>query len=773
MKTHTATGTAIALVGNPNAGKTTLFNALTGARQRVGNWPGVTVEKIEGTLSEHHREHRVVDLPGIYSLDATSEDERIARSYILGHRDHLFINVVDAANLERNLYLTAQILELGVPMLLVLTMSDLAERHGIEIDAAHLGQHLGVPVIAIDGTRDRDLVRLRHAVIAQLSGPVQANACIRYPEAVESAITAIEPRVGTVAGALEAPARWIATKVLEGDREIGRLLESAHVFEPGEQDRLITALEGRAHEESDILFADARFGFVHGIAEDVMRRRATRESRTERIDRVVMHPLAGIPVFLAVMYSVFWTTIALGGAFIDFFDIVGGLFFVEGPRAALAALGAPSWLTLIIADGIGTGLQTVATFVPIIFAMFFMLAILENSGYMARAAFVTDRVMRKIGLPGKSFVPLMVGFGCTVPAIISTRALESRKDRLMTVFIAPFMSCGARLPVYALFAAAFFPGYPGLVVFSLYLAGIAVAVLTGLLLKHTLFPGDASHLVMELPPYHTPRIIGTVRQTWARMRSFVKNAGVTIATAVAILSVLNAVPYPGGEGDSVLARVGKFATPVFSSIGIESDNWPATVGLVSGLFAKEAIVGTLNSLYSQQAGVLRGAASEADAPADAPADAAVADSGSGDGSAPLRAWLASVPAGVGEALASVWSGVRSPGFGLSGEHGSTTRDLSRLRTYFTPSAAYAYLLFVLLYLPCLAAFGAAWGELGRRYGSLLGVHLLAVAWSLSTLVYQLLEGHSVVLISVALAVLGLLYLLFATAGRHGLELREA
>lgn len=755
MKTHTATGTTIALVGNPNAGKTTLFNALTGARQRVGNWPGVTVEKIEGTLSEHNHHHRVVDLPGIYSLDATSEDERVARSFILGHRDHLFVNVVDSANVERNLYLTAQILELGVPMLLVLTMSDLAGRQGIEIDAAHLGTHLGVPVIVIDGTRDRDLARLRHAVIAQVTDPVQASTCIRYPEAVERAIAAVQTRVEPVAEALEAPARWIATKVLEGDREIGALLESARIFDAEEQNRVIAALEEESREDSDILFADARFGFIHGIAEDVMRRRATRESRTERIDRVVMHPLAGIPVFLAVMYAVFWTTIALGGAFIGFFEILGGLIFVEGPRAALAAVDAPSWLTLILADGIGTGLQTVATFIPIIFAMFFMLAILENSGYMARAAFVTDRVMRKIGLPGKSFVPLMVGFGCTVPAIISTRALESRKDRLMTVFIAPFMSCGARLPVYALFAAAFFPGHPGLVVFSLYLAGIGVAVLTGLLLKNTLFPGDASHLVMELPPYHTPRILGTVRQTWARMRSFVKNAGVTIATAVALLSVFNALPYPGAENESVLARVGKFATPVFSSIGIESDNWPATVGLVSGLFAKEAIVGTLNSLYSQQVGVLSGSPAAETTPA------------------PLRDWFSSIPAGIAEAFVSVWRGVRSPGFGLDSEHGSTTRDLSQLRRYFTPSAAYSYLLFVLLYLPCLAAFGAAWGELGPRYGSLLGVHLLAVAWSLSTLVYQLLEGHNPLLIATALAMLGLLYLLFAAAGRHGLELREA
>jgi ferrous iron transport protein B len=402
---------------------------------------------------------------------------------------------------------------------------------------------------------------------------------------------------------------------------------------------------------------------------------------------------------------------------------------------------------------------------------------------MARAAFVMDRVMRWIGLPGKSFVPLLVGFGCTVPAIISTRTLESRKDRLMTVFIAPLMSCGARLPVYALFAAAFFPDSAGLVVFSLYLAGVVMAVLTGLLLKHTLFPGEASHLVMELPPYHRPRLRSTLIYTWTRMRGFVRNAGATIAVAVAILGILNAVTWPGADRDSVLARTGKVATPIFSSIGIQEDNWPATVGLFTGLFAKEAIVGTLNSLYSQ-------AARQAD---ETPADAATADgvaetagnavTGTGgtvsaaDGTGwnpavtPLLEWGGSLPATFGTAAGSLLAGLREPGTGLSTEHGATMTDIDRLNEFFTPASAYAYLLFVLLYLPCLAAFGAALKELGPRYGWMLGIYLVAVAWAVATLFYQIVEGHQFGYILGGIGVVAGLILMFVIAGHRNLEVR--
>ncbi|MFW5643062.1 MAG: ferrous iron transport protein B [Alkalispirochaeta sp.] len=788
MKRTTDRDLEICLVGNPNSGKTTIFNTLTGAHQRVGNWPGVTVEVVEGTFEHHDHRSRMVDLPGIYSLHVSSEDERVARDYLLSRRESVVVNILDATNLERNLYLTAQLRELGVPMVVVMTMADLAERKGIRVDVEHLSHHLGVPVLLVDATSDRDMRRVRHALAALHDIEAVPPARVAYPEALEAQITMWEAQVAPLAAELSVAPRWLALKALEGDRSLQERLDANGLLPLGEVAAKRSHLESVLGEELDIVIADARFGFVHGITRDVVRRRVNPESVTERVDRIVLHPVLGIPVFFFVMYAVFWVTIALGGAAIDLFDIIAGAIFVEGTRAVLLSLGAPGWMELFLADGIGAGLQTVATFVPIIFAMFFMLSLLENSGYMARAAFVMDRVMRWIGLPGKSFVPLLVGFGCTVPAIISTRTLENRKDRMMTVFIAPLMSCGARLPVYALFAAAFFPRAAGLVVFSLYLAGIVVAVLTGLLLKHTLFPGEASHLVMELPPYHAPNFRSTVIYTWTRMRSFVTNAGTTIAVAVAILGILNSVTWPGDDSETILSRTGKAATPMFASIGIESDNWPATVGLFTGLFAKEAIVGTLNSLYSQ-AERQRGAGNTGDAPAtgdgvSADGEALLEtqpvgepDRGRADGglfsAAPLGAWAQEFPARLSAAARSLVTGLRNPGFGLSSEHGATMSDIDRLREFFGPVSAYSYLLFVLLYLPCLAAFGAALKELGPAYGWLLGIYLVAVAWSVATLFYQFAAGHHVGYIIAAFGVIFGLVATFVVAGQRNLEIRRA
>jgi len=756
----------ICLVGNPNSGKTSLFNRLTGANQRVGNWPGVTVEVVEGVFHEGDFHTTVVDLPGIYSLKATSEDERVARDYLLSRRESIVVNVLDATNLERNLYLTVQLLELGVPMVVVLTMGDLARHDGIEIDEKHLSHHLGAPVFLVDATCDTDVARVRRALVRQEEYIASHTKTLSYPEPVEAVLSRWEQPLGGLAEEMDVPPRWLALKILEGDDSLAHQASADRIqtngqLTPGQVETTSRELSDELGEALDIVIADSRFGFVHGVTQDVVKRRINPETVTERVDRVVLHPVLGIPIFLLVMYSVFWVTIALGGAAIDFFDIIAGAFFVQGTRAVLLSLNAPAWLILVLADGLGVGMQTVATFVPIIFAMFFMLAILENSGYMARAAFVMDRVMRWIGLPGKSFVPLMVGFGCTVPAIISTRTLESRKDRMMTVFIAPLMSCGARLPVYALFAAAFFPNAAGLVVFSLYLAGIVVAVLTGILLKLTIFPGEASHLVMELPPYHRPKLRNTIIYTWTRMRSFVRNAGATIAVAVALLAVLNAVPWPGRPSDSILARTGKIATPLFGSIGIEEDNWPATVGLFTGLFAKEAIVGTLNSLYSQVESEEQALQAERDIALGTARDVDRTLS-----MKPLVTWGRALPGEVVMAGQSLVSGLREPGFGLSTENGGTVGDIYRLRSFFSPVSAYAYLLFVLLYLPCLAAFAAALKELGPRLGWLLGFYLTAVAWSVSTLFYQLAAGGSTGYTAAAVAVLVGIVLVFRLMGRQ-------
>lgn len=792
----------IAVVGNPNSGKTTIFNGLTASRQRVGNWPGVTVEKKQGrmiieapslsmVMGSHHggvptatREKTrgapighgegqtprnnmhldVIDLPGIYSLSAGSEDEIVARDFILSRQYDLVVSIVDAANLERNLYLTLQLIEMKVPVLVVLNMMDRAEAQGITVDPEHLATHLGCLVVPAVATSKDGIVAIRRAVEAALVEPTVASISILYPEAVEGVIDEWRPILEPVAQSIGVPARYIAVRLLEGDEYIEKRVEENGSLSRNDIDTVASRISKELREELDIVIADGRYGFIHGVSRDVIDRKLSRETITEKIDNVVMHRWLGVPIFLGAMYLVFWATIALGGAFIDFFDIFFGTIFVGGLGTVLESIGSPVWLTRILADGVGAGIQTVATFIPIIFMMFFMLSLLEDSGYMARAAFVMDRVMRLVGLPGKSFVPMLVGFGCTVPAISGTRTLETKKDRFMTIFMAPFMSCGARLPVYALFAAALFPGRSGLVVFSLYVSGIVLAVLTGILLKHTLFGSEYSHFVMELPTYHPPRLFSIVRSAGQRLLVFVKRAGITITMVVTVLALLNSLGTDGSFGNedsenSVLSSIGRTVTPVFTPMGIEEDNWPATVGLFTGLFAKEAIVGTLSSLYAVNEG-----ASETGETAER------FDLWGGIGEA-----FATIP----ENLAGVLSALTDPfGFGLiSDDQGFVAGELEvdnslfdRMRSQFTAPGAYAYLLFVLIYFPCVAALGAAINEMGPGYGWLLAGYLTLLAWAVATIVYQVGSGPQIVPLGIAVGLLVAIVALFAALGRKSREL---
>ncbi len=564
------TASVIALVGNPNCGKTTLFNALTGARQRVGNWPGVTVEKKTGQFEHAGATIEIVDLPGTYTLGSPDAegalDERIAQSFLAGGSARLIVNIVDASNLERNLYLTTQLLEMHLPVVVALNMMDVARDRQIRIEADRLAQRLGCPVVPIVAARKQGIEALKD-VVAAAAGAPQPNAHdLAYPAAIEQA-------VGELAPLLDAPEerrRWLALRLLEGDAEALRLA-------PAEAAARLPALAARieedADEEPDILIAAGRYAWVHGVVASVLTRTGeVGRNVSDRIDRVVLNRALGIPIFLAVMYAMFMVTINIGGAFIDFFDGLFGTIFVDGFGALLAWLGSPDWLTALLADGVGGGIQTVATFIPIIGCLFLFLSALEDSGYMARAAFVMDRFMRTVGLPGKSFVPLIVGFGCNVPAIMAARTLENQRDRTMTIVMAPFMSCGARLPVYALFAAAFFPIGGQNLVFGLYLLGIAAAVLTGLALKRTLLQGETSPFIMELPPYHLPAIGNVLIRTWDRLKGFVVRAGRVIVGVVVVIAFLNSWGSDGSFGNqdsdtSVLASIGKTMVPVFAPDG--------------------------------------------------------------------------------------------------------------------------------------------------------------------------------------------------------------
>ncbi|OAN54580.1 ferrous iron transporter B [Paramagnetospirillum marisnigri] len=725
----------VAVVGNPNCGKTTLFNVLTGSTQQVGNWPGVTVEKKLGTYRLDGEAYDLVDLPGIYmigGLSKGSEDERVSRDYILSGEPEVVVNIVDAYNLERNLYLTSQLLEMRVPMVVAVNMMDLAEKTGIRIDIDALSKTLDCPVVPIIASRRKGVAELKSAIAAACKARRVPQVQPVHADAVEDARAALAPVMAKPAAARKVDAGWVALKLVEGDSFAEALAAGTLDVEIECQRQ---AIEDSCGEEADIIIADGRYSFIATVMAACFHQpRNISLALTRRIDTVVLNRFLGVPVFLFAMYLMFLFTIKVGGAFVDFFGQSAEALFMDGVGQGLEALGLPQWLVVLVATGMGSGIKTVATFIPIIGSLFLFLSFLEDSGYMARAAFVMDRAMRAIGLPGKSFVPLIVGFGCNVPAIMATRTLESRRDRVLTILMAPFMSCGARLPVYALFAAAFFAENGQNVVFALYLLGTAFAVLTGLVLKLTLLRGEASPFVMELPPYHLPTLRTVVLQAWQRLREFVFRAGQIIVPIVTVLAFFSALGTDGSFGkensrDSVLAAVSQAITPVFYPIGLTDENWPAAVGLFTGIFAKEAVVGSLNSLYAQAS------AEDGTAPA-----AAVDRLGLGD---KLAAAAATVPAKFAKIAESLGDplGLNVSYIGDAAEAATELKVqggvFGAMTSRFDGAAgAFAYMVLILLYTPCVASMGAIRHEAGLGWTCFAAAWTTSLGYMTSVAVYQ-------------------------------------
>ena len=711
---------SLVTVGNPNSGKTSLFNALTGARQQVGNWSGVTVDKKMGAFRAGDHECKLMDLPGIYSLagEDGSLDEQIASRFALGQQPDLVLNVIDAANLERSLYLTLQLRELGLPMVVVLNKMDILQKRREVIDEALLAEALGCPVVALCAHNRQQVADFKRRIPA-LTGQHQPALRLDYGQPLEQDLAELE----TLLAPHHLSARGRALRLLEEDEAMEETLL------PG-QGAAAANLVARAHQTQDVdlQLADVRYGYIHHWGSQVREHKGKLTlAQSEWLDRALLNRWIGIPFFLLVMYLMFLFAINVGSAFIDFFDIMGGALFVDGVHHVLGLIQAPDWLGAIVADGFGVGLQTVATFIPVIGCLYLFLAVLESSGYLARAAFVVDALMRRLGLPGKAFVPMLMGFGCTVPSVMATRTLNSERERLMTSAMAPFMSCGARLPVYALFAVAFFPASGQNLVFGLYLIGILVAVLTGLLLRSTLLPGKSDAMVMEMPDYEWPRPIDVGIKTWQKLKSFVLGAGKTIVLVVAVLSVLNSLGTDGSFGhqdqeSSVLSKLSQAVTPVLHPIGVRDDNWQATVGIVTGIFAKEAVVGTLNSLYAGGAGEEEEGTFSLVASFHEAIDAVAANLAAIDPADPMGIQVGELDdrqaaAAAQEVDVSTYGNMQSHFDGAAG--------------------AFAYLLFVLLYMPCAAAMGALVRETGRQWALLTAAWCNYMAFLCATLFYQL------------------------------------
>jgi len=725
----------IGVVGNPNSGKTTLFNLLTGSNQHVGNWPGVTVEQKTGEYTFEDKLISVVDLPGTYSLEAADEqvslDEKVARDYVASKQADLIINIVDASNIERNLYLTSQLIEMRVPIVLVLNMMDIVKQRGIKIDCEFLAKQLSCPVIPLTASNKNGLIPLQSVIDKAVVDRQIPELKIEYAAAFELAISQLIPSVELQAKESGCDLRWLALRLLEDDTLAIKIAGN----EVSEQvQKLQQSVESETEDEIDILAADARYSFVNKLTKHtVCRLNEVSRLTSDKIDHIVLNRFLGIPIFLLVMYAMFMFTINIGSAFIDFFDRAVGAILVDGFTLILTAIDFPEWLIVLLANGVGGGIQVVATFIPIVGFLFMFLSALEDSGYMSRAAFVMDRFMLMIGLPGKSFVPMIVGFGCNVPAIMATRTLDNKRDRILTNLMNPFMSCGARLPVYALFAAAFFPVGGQNLVFGLYLLGIVVAVLTGLIMRHTLFKGEASPFIMELPTYHMPTIKGVYIKTWDRLKSFIFNAGKVIVPMVLVLNFLNALGTDGSFGQensqkSVLSEIGRSLTPAFKPMGIEPDNWPATVGIFTGVLAKEAVVGTLNALYSQISATEN---QQLDLGAEFDLKQALFDA------------LATIP----QNLIAVADNILDP-LGLNvgdlssldsaaAEQEVTTSTFVAMQASFDGQVgAFAYLLFILLYAPCVAATTAIYKETNTAWTIFVLFWTTGLAYMTATIFYQ-------------------------------------
>jgi ferrous iron transport protein B len=580
----------VALAGNPNSGKTTVFNNLTGARQHVGNWPGVTVEKKDGYSNFKGHSLKVVDLPGVYSLTAYSLDEVIARNYIIDEKPDVVVDIVDASNLERNLYLTVQLLEMQANLVIALNIMDVAESRGYEVDVDGLSHLLGTPVIPMVAARGQGTRKLLQALVDIAEGSKKVGGLrLQYGHDVEAEIAKLEKLVAGSSIARTYSPRWLAVKLLEEDREIVRKIRQEL---DGEQvirsrDESLAHLRKVHGDDAGTLIASARYGFISGLMKDVLKKPAVeRITATDRIDRLMLNRWLGIPFFLAILFGVFQFTFVVSEPLIQWIDT--GLGWLEGQVAGIS----PAWLSSLIADGIIGGVGSVLSFVPVIFLLYLALSVLEDSGYMARAAFVMDRLMHKIGLHGRSFVALMLGFGCSVAAIMSCRTIDNPKDRLVTILVIPLMSCGGRLPIYAFFAAAFFTAHQGLVVFSMYAIGVVLAIILAWVFRKRLVAGESGHFVMELPAYHLPTIPSVLAHTWERGWAFLSRAGTIIFGAVVLIWFLN---YFG-----TLEYIGRAVAPVFLPAGF--GQWQAAVALIFGVLAKETVVGTFGALFAGATG---------------------------------------------------------------------------------------------------------------------------------------------------------------------------
>ena len=697
----------IALAGNPNSGKTTLFNALTGSNQFVGNWPGVTVEKKEGKL-KGHKDVIIMDLPGIYSLSPYTLEEVVARNYLIGERPDAIINIVDGTNIERNLYLSTQIMELGIPVVMAVNMMDILEKTGDKIYVDKLSRKLGCEVVEISALKGTGIQKAAEKAVALAQKKAVANPVHTFSQEAEEIITAVEDKLGN--SVPEEQKRFFAIKLLEKDDKIQSRMKTVP-----DVSAEIQMLEKAFDDDTESIITNERYVYISSIiGECVTKSNKEKLTTSDKIDRIVTNRWLALPIFALVMFVVYYVSVTTVGDWLTGWtnDTLFGEWIVPGAQSFFEGIGCADWLTGLIVDGIISGVGAVLGFVPQMLVLFLFLAFLESCGYMARVAFIMDRIFRKFGLSGKSFIPMLIGSGCGVPGIMASRTIENDRDRKMTIMTTTFVPCGAKLPIIALIAGAFFDN-AGWVSWSAYFVGVAAIVCSGIILKKTkMFAGDPAPFVMELPAYHWPTVSNVLRSMWERGWSFIKKAGTIILLSTIVLWFLMSFGWTeGGFGmleaeqlnESILARIGSAIAWIFAPLGWTQagEGWKMAVAAVTGLIAKENVVATFGLLFGF---------------------AEVAEDG-----------------------AEIWG---------------------NLASVMTPVASYGFLVFNLLCAPCFAAMGAIKQEMNNAKWFWFAIgYQCGLAYVVSLCIYQIgtLITTGIFRIGTAVAILliiGILYLLF-------------
>lgn len=665
----------VGLIGNPNTGKSTLFNSLTGARQHVGNWPGKTVEKKEGSFKHGSYEVNLIDLPGSYSLTSYTEEEIVTSAFIFEENPDVIVQIVDAQNLERNLFMTIQLIELGAPLILAVNMIDIAEKKGIEINLGMISTLLGIPVMPIGAKTKHGVDKLLDTIVSQSKRLGKSQMKLKYGTEVDEELFKIKDFLKTN-DYKSSNMEWTTIKLLEGDLRVEQDMtrEPYYLQLKAIVEKSVSHLETVFEKNIHTILTRTRYGFIKGLGKNTIKYAENHDqSLSDKIDNFLTNKFLGIPIFLGVAWLMFQATFKVSTPIMG---LIERMFAYIGSQSLsiLGKIGASTWTQSLVVDGIIGGVGGILVFVPIIGILFIIMAILEDSGYMARVAYLMDKFMHRLGLHGKAFIPLIIGFGCNVPGIMATRTLETKRDRLLTILVNPFMSCGARLPVYALFAGAFFGANQGWVIFSMYILGIIIAIIAALVLRIFLVKKLSSPFVIELPPYRWPAVRGIMIHTWEKVWIFIKKAGTLILAFSIIIWLMASMPVgvEYGSQESFAGTLGETIAPIFEPLGF--GNWQSGMALTFGFVAKEVVVSTFGTLY-----------------------------------------------GVSD---------------VSSAEGVTSLSTS-LHNDFTPLSAYSFMVFILLYVPCMSVLAVIKRETNSwRWPIFVATYTTAVAWVISFIVYQ-------------------------------------